>query len=402
MADSKELVPVYSMVAPGFIEELVPSSKQISLMYHLSYLCLAKFPECERMIRSQALETQLLYSSSEAVLWKCMGTSENLVSTLFPKLVYSMEKNNPAMAVRYLENARTWITEIIQDMDETVQRYDEHNRNVSATTSDIIKEKRKTEEMASKLSTEINAMEDALEKLKQKLKQISNKVTETENQISSKSRELEEYVKRVKKTDQDLTIVAAVVPLIGIIVKSIYDAATDTGIAETTKALENQLNRLNSDKNYLKQQEWNLQLKVNEYQKKLAQKKRDHGAIPDPIHLGEVQQCLTKVQNILIQLKSFWEKVLAMLGVIQDKTFTDECLIKDPEEKDMFVSSIQEALKIFRKPDHQRNTTDHPRRPEITSDHQRNTIEHLRTPQVTIYHQKNTASLLTTPQVEEL
>ena len=70
------------------------------------------------------------------------------------------------------------------------------------------------------------------------------------------------------------------------------------------------------------------------------------GAIPDTVYLGEVQQCLTKIQNILIQLKSFWEKALSMLEALREKTFVDENLVDDPEEKDLFISSIQEASKV--------------------------------------------------------
>ncbi|KAI4882699.1 hypothetical protein NFI96_022343, partial [Prochilodus magdalenae] len=278
----------------------------------------------------------------------CMGTSTNLVSTLFPKLIYAMKKNKPTMAGQYLEKARKWITDIIQDVDKTVQRYEEHNRNVSATTSDIIKEKWKTEEKTSKLSTEIKAMEDALEKLKQELQAISTKVTKTENLISSKSRELEDLVNKITKANKGLRIFAAVVPFILSIVQFICDAATGRGIAKTIRTLENQLNQLYSEKTFLKQQEWTLQLKVIEDGMKLAQKKIDHGAIPAPVHLSEVQRSLTQVQNILIQLRSFWEKVLAMLEAIKDKTFIDVDFDDDTDEKYMFVSSIKEASKVWK------------------------------------------------------
>ncbi|KAL7872570.1 hypothetical protein SRHO_G00075530 [Serrasalmus rhombeus] len=282
------------------------------------------------------------------VMRNCMGTSENLVSTLFPKLIYAVEKNKPTMAIRYLEKAKPWITDIIQQVDKIIERYDRHNHDVSTTTSDIITEKRETEKKSNELSTEIKAMEDALEKLNAELKTFNEKVAEIEKQIGNKSQELETHVKSVTSKNKGLGIFASVVPFFEAILNSILNVNTGPGVAEKTRALENELNRLTSEKNSLKMQEWNVQLKVIDEGMKLAQKKIYQGAIPDPVHLGEVQQCLTKIQHILIQLKSFWEKVLAMLESIRDKTFVDEDLVDDPEEKELFISSIQEASKVWK------------------------------------------------------
>ncbi|KAG9282323.1 hypothetical protein AMEX_G964 [Astyanax mexicanus] len=348
MEESKDLVLSQALVKPDFIEELLPSSQRVSLLYHLSYLCSAKFPKCEKLIRAQALETRLLYSSSEATLLKCMGTSQNLVSTLFPRLIFAVEKEKPTMAIQYLEKARKWITDIIQEVEKIVDRYDLHNKDVNSTTSDIITEKRDTEQKAKELNTEIKAMEEALEQLKMNQKTIADSIETLEKQIQSKSSELEKHVREVTSKDKGLGIFAAVVPFIGAIVKSIYDSATGPGVAAKTKALENELNRLNSEKAALKQQEWTLQLKIIDEGMVLAKKKIELGVVPDPVHLGEVQQCLSKIQNILIQLKSFWQTVNSMLGVLKDKTFVDEDLIDDPEVKELFVSSIQEATKVWR------------------------------------------------------
>ncbi|KAL7872571.1 hypothetical protein SRHO_G00075540 [Serrasalmus rhombeus] len=118
----KEVVPVTSVWSSGFVEELLPSSQQVCLLYHISYLCLAKFPKLERLLRMRAVETQLLFGSSEAVLLKCVGTSQNLVSSLFPMLIHAVEKNKPVLAIKYLEKARTWIMEIIHDVEKMVDR----------------------------------------------------------------------------------------------------------------------------------------------------------------------------------------------------------------------------------------------------------------------------------------
>ncbi len=70
MADCKELVSSDCTWSPEFIQELLPSAERTALLYHLSYLRLGNFPKLERLIRERAVETQMLFGSSEAVLLK--------------------------------------------------------------------------------------------------------------------------------------------------------------------------------------------------------------------------------------------------------------------------------------------------------------------------------------------
>ncbi|XP_035384667.1 uncharacterized protein LOC118241791 [Electrophorus electricus] len=347
MANSKELVPTNSVWSPGFTEELLPTSKQISLLYHISYLCLAKFPNLERLLRKRAVETQLLFGSSEALLLKCMGISQTLVSSLFPMLIHAIEKNKPTLAVKYLEKARTWIDELIADVDKMVQSYVQHNEDVATTTSDIITEKANTEAKSEQLSKEVQEMEGAIKTLEEKLAGVRNELEDTKRKIDAKNLELESYVRDVTSKSSGLGIFAAIVPFIGPIVKSIYDAATSPAAAAKIKALENQLNQLTSQKTALMNQQWSIEVQQIDLQMKLAKVKIDKGSIPSPVHLNEVQRYLTKIQNILIQIKNFWQKVHSMLGVMQKKTFVNEDLVDEPELKEEFVNSIQKASEIW-------------------------------------------------------
>ncbi|XP_035385129.1 uncharacterized protein LOC118241870 [Electrophorus electricus] len=347
MANSKELVPTNSVWSPGFTEELLPTSKQISLLYHISYLCLAKFPNLERLLRKRAVETQLLFGSSEALLLKCMGISQTLVSSLFPMLIHAIEKNKPTLAVKYLEKARTWIDELIADADKMVQSYVQHNEDVATTTSDIITEKANTEAKSEQLSKEVQEMEGAIKTLEEKLAGVRNELEDTKRKIDAKNLELESYVRDVTSKSSGLGIFAAIVPFIGPIVKSIYDAATSPAAAAKIKALENQLNQLTSQKTALMNQQWSIEVQQIDLQMKLAKVKIDKGSIPSPVHLNEVQRYLTKIQNILIQIKNFWQKVHSMLGVMQKKTFVNEDLVDEPELKEEFVNSIQKASEIW-------------------------------------------------------
>jgi len=70
MLEVVDLVEVMEENQLGFFQELLPSAERTALLYHLSYLCVAKFPKLERVLRECALETQNLFASSEALLQK--------------------------------------------------------------------------------------------------------------------------------------------------------------------------------------------------------------------------------------------------------------------------------------------------------------------------------------------
>ncbi len=62
-----------SILRADFIQDLLPSAERTALLYHLTFLSLGEFPKLERVIRDQAIETQLLFGSSEALLQKVWG-----------------------------------------------------------------------------------------------------------------------------------------------------------------------------------------------------------------------------------------------------------------------------------------------------------------------------------------
>lgn len=71
------------------------------------------------------------------------------------------------------------------------------------------------------------------------------------------------------------------------------------------------------------------------------------GVIPSPVHLKDVQQCLSRIQQILLQLKMFWEKVGSLLDSLKDKTFVNEGLTEDLDDmKEEFLQSIKIAGEI--------------------------------------------------------
>ncbi len=56
--------------------------------------------------------------------------------------------------------------------------------------------------------------------------------------------------------------------------------------------------------------------------------------------------CLSQIQQILIDLKKFWEKVDAILHTLKDKTFAGEEMVDMEDMKYDFLKSIDDAAKV--------------------------------------------------------
>ncbi|KAK2867470.1 hypothetical protein QQF64_023161 [Cirrhinus molitorella] len=345
MADCKEVVLASS---PEFVEELLPSAQRTALLYHLSYLCLANFPKLERELRKRAVETQLLFGSSEALLLKCVVTSNNLVSTLLPGLKVAVEKNKTVLAIKCLEKARAWITDIINRVKEMVDRYESHNQSVASCTSDVILEKTETEKKNKQTSQEIEALEKVVSDLQVELKKNAEELGRVEEKLEEKKREIDNHVRDSSRKSNGLTILAALVPFVGAFVKSIYDTAAGPDVAAKTQTLSNEISNLYAEKSSLRNKEWNIQVKLTDVQLKLASMKIEQGSIPSPVHLAEVQTCLSRIQQILIQLQKFWESVRVMLEALEHNTFAKEDFIDECDLKDIFLTSIETALELWK------------------------------------------------------
>ncbi|XP_039519069.1 uncharacterized protein LOC120473346 [Pimephales promelas] len=340
MSDSQEIEVASS---PDFVTELLPSAQRTALLYHLSYLCLAKFPKLERVLRERAVETQLLFGSSEALLLKCAATSKNLVSTLLPALKVAVEKDKSILAIKSLEKARTWITEIVDKVGLMVDRYEKHNHSVAACTSDVILEKAETERKKAQSTTEIEAQEKAVKDLEDQLKNNNQKIIQIETTIKQKNQDLYNHVKATSKKSNDGGFLSALVPFVGAIANLFKNADDDSEAAAKAHVLSSELTQLSIEKSSLMSKEWSIQVRMMDMQLKLATMKIENGSIPDPVHLNDVQKCLSRIQNILIQLQKFWESVSVMLEALKDETFANEHFIEESEMKEIFLESIDSA-----------------------------------------------------------
>ncbi|XP_077067497.1 uncharacterized protein LOC143721149 [Siphateles boraxobius] len=340
MSQSQEIEVASS---PDFVKELLPSAQRTALLYHLSYLCLAKFPKLERVLRERAVETQLLFGSSEALLLKCAATSKNLVSTLLPALKVAVEKDKSILAIKSLEKAKAWITEIVDKVEQMVDRYEKHNHSVASCTSDVILEKAETEREKEQTTEEINTQEKVVRDLDDQLKNNTEKIRQIEAKISEKNQELYNHVKESSSKSNGLGIFSALVPFVGPIVKSIFGPKKNPEAAAKTQLLSSELTQLSIEKSSLMGKEWSIHVRMTDMQLKLAGMKIKNGSIPDPVHLNDVQKCLSRIQNILIQLQKFWESVSVMLEALKEETFANEDFIEDSEMKQIFLHSINSA-----------------------------------------------------------
>ncbi|KAG1931241.1 uncharacterized protein LOC120473233 [Pimephales promelas] len=327
--------------SPEFIQELLPSAQRTALLYNLSFLCLGGFPKLERLIREQAIDTQMLFGSSEALLLKCVGTSSNLVTSLFPMLISAVEKNKPVLAVKYLEKARAWINDIIKAVEAIVTRYDQQTRSVKTCTSDVFQEQKDTEDKITKQTDEMKGLENALADLETELRNTCRNMEEIDRRYRDKNQELQNNIRHYEKNKQCSWFLRAFVPFFAVH----QDCSNLPGIA----AKQAELAHIDSEKNGLRNTEWNIKVQQTDLQLKLANSKIKLGAIPNPVHLKEVQRCLDQIRQILVDLKKFWEKVGVMLDTLKEKTFVGEDLIEMCEMKDEFISSIEEAGKYWKR-----------------------------------------------------
>ncbi|XP_009300574.1 uncharacterized protein isoform X2 [Danio rerio] len=367
MANSKELMLSNSVSSPEFIQELLPAAERTALLYHLSYLCLGGFPKLERLLRERAVETQLLFGSSEAVLLKCVGTSNNLVKSLLPTLKVAVEKNKPQLARKLLEKAKDWISDIIKVVKDIVRRYDKHNSDVAKSTSDIITVKDETDKKKQQQTGEMEALQKTVDTLEANLQKLNKEIEASEKRIEAKNAEIQAFINKISGSKEDqgkklaeagaaaaaaaaaaiepgVAIFTMMVPFVESIIGYICNTVAAPAYQETIKTLQGGLSELQNAHRSLKDQEWSIQNKLMDQQLNLAKIKIESGQLPNVSHLNEVQKCLSRIQQILVQLQKFWEKVGALLDTLKDRTFAGEDHIEFLEDmKEVFLESVVAA-----------------------------------------------------------
>ncbi|XP_048030842.1 thyroid receptor-interacting protein 11-like [Megalobrama amblycephala] len=341
--DGKEFVSSDSTSCPEFIKELLPSAERTALLYHLSYLCLGNFPEMERLIRKRAVETQLLFGSSKALLLKCEGTSDNFVKLLLPSLKVAAEKNKPELALKFLEKAKEWISYIVMAVKEIVKRYEKHNSDVCDLTSDMVTVK--VEKKQQQQTSEMKALQKIIDGLEEKLLHISKKIDDYEKKIEEKNSDIHTMISSI--TETDLNIYSMIVPFVE---SNIFKTMRFSPEKDQLRALYADLSEITEPQKSLKEEEWDIQNQLLENQLKLAKLQFENGQLSSIRSLYEVQMHLSQIQNILVRLQKFWEKVGNLLDTLKESTLAGDIWIEELEDlKEQFLESIDAAKEEWTK-----------------------------------------------------
>lgn len=164
-----------------------------------------------------------------------------------------------------------------------------------------------------------------------------------------------------------LSFLAVVVPFVGHILKSIFEAKP-----AQNQALANE----KAQKSNLKSQEHNIQVRLTDVQLKLVNKKTEkgeilsrslcatvknlrvishnqcllhivfQGSIPETVHLSDVQKYLYQIQQTLLKHNMFWKSVLVFLESLKSETFSNEHFIEENELKEIVLMHIDLAQEV--------------------------------------------------------
>lgn len=269
-----------------------------------------------------------------------------------------MEKNKPQLALAFLEKAKAWISDIINDVKKIVEKYKKHNSDVAASTSDIITEKDETEQKQKQQTVEMEALQKIVEDLKEKLHNINEKTEDSEKKIEEKNAEIQQFISKITDAKEEQTSMmgskvswySMMVPFAGNVYDYLCKLIKSRSDKIVIEAFNTSLSTLTKEQQRLKEQQWDIQNKLMDKQLQLAKLRIENGQLPCDSHLNEVQTCLSQIQQILVQLQKFWEKVGSLLDTLKEETFAGDVFIKDlANMKEHFLESINEAKQGWKK-----------------------------------------------------
>lgn len=245
-------------------------------------------------------------------------------------------------------------------------RYEKHNHSVASCTSDVITEKAATE----KITKEIEAMEKVVSDLQMELSQTLEKILQIETGIRHRNPQHFVHSRVASIKMPGLSILPAIVPFAGAIVKSIFKPEIGH-----VRPLFDQRAELHAQRSKLQNGLRNIQVRLNDAKLKLTKMKTEkgeilspkrsqwsealewsliinvwfiifYGPIPDPVHLSNVQKCLNQIQQTLIQHNIFWKSVQVILEALKDETFASDHLIEESELKETVLTHIDSAKEV--------------------------------------------------------
>lgn len=170
-------------------------------------------------------------------------------------------------------------------------RYDRHNSDVAKSTSDIITEKQETEQKQQQQTSEMNALQKIAEALEENLQKINKEIEDYEKKIEDKNAEMQTFINSITSTKEEhtltpagghgtgssLDIISVIVPFLDSFMGYISKMVLSTSQESMIRTLQAGLSELNSARQRLKEQEWDIQNKLMDNQLHLAKLKIENG-----------------------------------------------------------------------------------------------------------------------------
>lgn len=150
-------------------------------------------------------------------------------------------------------------------------------------TSDVFQEQKETEDKIAKQTDEMKGLEAALANLETELRNTCRKMEEIDRRYRDKNQELQDNIRKYEQNKQCSWFLRAFIPFFAVH----QDASNMPGIA----AKQAELAHISSEKNGLRNTEWNIKVQQTDLQLKLANSK---------IKLGK---CLCAFKIIIISIQ---------------------------------------------------------------------------------------------------
>ncbi|XP_006011726.1 uncharacterized protein LOC102357752 [Latimeria chalumnae] len=329
--------------------KFLPAAEKVALLFNLSYLHLANFPELEALIRSNVVESQHLFLNSSNLLLQCGVTSRNIVDSLFPVMKIGAENNDLELAQNALYMTLKWTQEMYDQTKEVKEGYQNLSTSISNNTSKVVDTKRTTETAHAETSDKVKLIKEKKEKQENKYKKAEQLLDNKEKEINQANDDLNNLLNKIAEENRKYAIVAAAVPLIGLIVygfKRLIDdpkEQREVQIAEKkVKDLEIEKNKSQIDCNNLEVQVFNTSMEL------VKEKAKNKGLVGDISHLNEVQKILTKVEAIIEDIMNFWQQAGIRLKSMEQKTKSSSLFFKDLQKyKKPFLEAIEVAESLW-------------------------------------------------------
>lgn len=233
-----------------------------------------------------------------------------------------------------------------------VKKYGILSQNVATAASEVNTAKVQTGKVMTQLTTELQALSSNVAHYDRIVREKQPELLRNQERIDVAAKDLRDVVSSIAIRNTNFGIAASIIPFIGPLIDAAQKAINSKDDSDRLELARDKLNDLRMKRSDLSRDLGQAETNRMHWQFQLTKGEFEVGVVPDPVHLPEVQQNLTRIQKILIELRSFWEKIEMLVKHLEQKTFADETLVEYLEVfKEDFLKSIEcaaQAWVIFR------------------------------------------------------